>query len=54
LSAPKEITFIVAVIVAVIGVLSALIMIPVLTGFALWIVVIGFIILAVGCLVTGA
>ncbi|MBN1220704.1 MAG: hypothetical protein JXM69_17415 [Anaerolineae bacterium] len=52
LSAPKQITFIVAVVIAVIGLLAALIQIPVLTGLSFWLVVIGFIVLAASVLVS--
>ena len=48
LSEPKQITFWIAVVVAVIGLLAQLITIPVLSGLAFWLVVIGFIILAAG------
>jgi threonine/homoserine/homoserine lactone efflux protein len=53
LSAPKQITFWVAVVVAVVGVIAALVTIPVLSTYALWIVVIAFVILAAGNLVEG-
>lgn len=53
LSPPKQITFWIAVVVALLGVLGSLITIPVLSDFALWLVVIGFVILAVGNLVEG-
>lgn len=53
LSAPKQLTFWIAVVVAVIGLISALVTIPVLSGFALWIVVLGFVILAVANLMEG-
>ena len=53
LSAPKDITFWIAVVVAVIGVIASLVTIPVLSGFAFWLVVIAFIILAAGNLVDG-
>ncbi len=53
LSAPKQITFWIAVVVAVIGLIAFLVPIPVLSGFAFWIVVLGFIILAVANLVEG-
>lgn len=46
LSAPKQLTFWIAVVVAVIGVIASLVAIPVLSGLALWLVVIGFVILA--------
>jgi hypothetical protein len=53
LTAPKQITFWVAVVVAVVGVIADLVTIPVLSGIAFWLVVIAFIILAVGTLVEG-
>ncbi len=53
LSAPKQVTFWVAVVVALIGLISGLVAIPVLSGFALWIVVLGFVILAAGNLLEG-
>ena len=53
LSAPRQITFWIAVIVALVGVIASLVTIPVLSGFAFWIVVLGFIILAVGNLMEG-
>ncbi len=53
LTAPKPITFWIAVIVALIGLIAFLIPIPVLSGFAFWIVVLGFIILAAANLIEG-
>jgi hypothetical protein len=53
ISAPKQVTFWVAVILAVLGILATLVTIPVLSGMAFWLVVIGFIILAAGNLIEG-
>jgi hypothetical protein len=53
LSQPKVITFWIAVILAILGVLATLVTIPVLTGFAFWLVVIGFIVLLLGNMVKG-
>ena len=53
LSAPKQITFWIAVVIAVLGVIASLVPIPVLSGFALWLVVIAFVVLAAGNLVEG-
>lgn len=53
LSAPKNLTFWIAVVVAVVGVIASLVTIPVLSGFAFWLVVIAFIILAAGNLIDG-
>lgn len=53
LSAPKTGTFWLAVILAGLGLLSTLVSIPLLTPYAFWLVVIGFVILMVGTLVKG-
>jgi hypothetical protein len=53
LSAPKEITFIIAVVIAVLGLLATLVQIPVLSGLAVRLLVIGFVVLAVANLVSG-
>lgn len=50
LTAPKQITFIIAVVLAVLGLLAPLIPLGFLTGIALWIVFLGFLVLALGCL----
>jgi heme/copper-type cytochrome/quinol oxidase subunit 1 len=53
ISAPKQTTFWIAVVLAVLGVLASLVSIPVLSGFSFWLVVIGFVVLAAGNLVEG-
>ena len=53
ISAPKQITFWIAVVIAVVGVLASLVSIPVLSGLAFWLVVIAFIVLAAGNLLEG-
>jgi len=53
LSAPKAITFWIAVILGVLGVLATLINIPVLTSIAFWMVVVGLVILVLGNLLKG-
>lgn len=53
ISAPKQLTFWIAVVVAVVGLISYLVTIPVLSGLAFWIVVLGFVILALGNLMEG-
>jgi hypothetical protein len=52
-SAPKQMTWWIAVIVGVVGILSTFISIPVLSGFSFWLVVIGFAILAIATVVKG-
>ena len=53
LSPPKVITWWIAVIVGVIGILASLVTIPVLSGFAFWLVVIGFVLLALATAIDG-
>ena len=53
LSAPRNITFWIAVVLAVLGVLATITTIPVLSGFAFWLVVIGFVLLAAGNMTSG-
>jgi hypothetical protein len=53
LSAPKNVTWIIAVILAVLGLLGHLVTIPVVTGLAIWFVFLGFAILAVATFVEG-
>ena len=50
LSAPKQVTFIIAVVLAVVGLLAAIVPLGPLTGLSLWIILIGFVVLAAGCL----
>ena len=53
LSAPKVITFWIAVLLALIGVIAVLAPISSLAGYALWLVVAGFVLLALGNLLEG-
>jgi len=53
LNEPKVITFWIAVALAAIGVIVSFVTVPVLSGFAFWLVVLGFIVLAAGNLVKG-
>lgn len=51
LSAPKQMTFIVAVVLAVLGLLGTLVQLSVITQLAPWLILLGFIVLAIGCFV---
>jgi hypothetical protein len=53
LSPPKQTTFWVAVVLAVIGVIANFVSIPVLSGFSFWIVVLAFVVLAAGNFLEG-
>ena len=53
LSAPKQMTFIAAVVLAVLGLLATIIPLGFLTTLSFWLVLIGFVVLAAGCFVPG-
>jgi hypothetical protein len=53
LSAPKNVTWWVAVVLAVLGVLGTLTSIPFVSDNAFWFVVVGFVLLALGTLLKG-
>lgn len=53
LSQPKQITFWIAVLFVLVGIVATLVTIPVLSGFAFWLVVLGFVLLAAGNMVEG-
>jgi heme/copper-type cytochrome/quinol oxidase subunit 1 len=53
LSAPKKVTWWVALVIGVVGVLAHLVTIPVLSGIAFWLVVVAFVLLIVATFVPG-
>jgi hypothetical protein len=53
LSAPKNVTWIIAVVVGVLGLLGAFMTIPVVSGAAFWFVFIAFALLAVATFIDG-
>jgi hypothetical protein len=53
LSAPKQITWLIALVIGVIGVIAYLVTIPVLSGLAFWIVVVALVLLLVATFVSG-
>jgi len=53
LSAPTMVVFIISLVVAVVGILAGLAVIPSLPLSAFWIVVVAYAILAAGCLLKG-
>jgi hypothetical protein len=52
-NAPKSIVWIIAVVIGVLGILGGIVTIPVLTTYAFWLVVIGFVLLALATLIKG-
>jgi heme/copper-type cytochrome/quinol oxidase subunit 1 len=53
LSAPKQITWWIALVIGVVGVLASLVTIPVLSAYAFWIVVVALVLLLVATFVPG-
>jgi hypothetical protein len=53
LSAPKTVTFIIAVIIAVLAVLAALNALTFIPVASVWLMAIAFVVLALGCLLKG-
>lgn len=53
LSAPKNITWWIAVVLGVLGFLGSLVTIPVISGLSFWLLFLGFAILAVATFVEG-
>jgi hypothetical protein len=53
LSAPKQITFWIAAILGVLGILGNFIALPIIGAYAWWMLVVGFVLLALGNLMDG-
>jgi len=53
LTPPKKVTFIIAVLIALLGIVAALVRIPVLSSINIWIVAIGFLLLAMANVTKG-
>lgn len=53
LSTPKNVTFYIAMLLGVVGLIAYLVTIPVLSGFAVWLIIAGFVILALGNMLEG-
>lgn len=53
LNAPKQIWWIISVVVGVVGILSSVMPIAALAGYAFWMVTIGFVLLALATVVKG-
>jgi len=53
LSAPKQMTFYVAVALFLLGLIGSFVAIPVISGYTFWLVVVGFVVLALGNTMSG-
>jgi hypothetical protein len=54
LSAPTQMMFIIAVVIAIIAIIGVFVAIPFVSAYAFWILVLAFVILAGACLMRGA
>ncbi|MDP2734031.1 MAG: hypothetical protein Q8O63_13165 [Hoeflea sp.] len=54
LSAPTQVVFLISLVIAIVGILAGLAIIPSFPISAFWIVVVGYAVLAAGCLLKGA
>ncbi|MGV3634398.1 MAG: hypothetical protein ACO1NY_08610 [Pseudorhodoplanes sp.] len=53
LSAPSQVIFLLSLALAIIAILGALVIIPVVTKYAFWIAIIAYVVLALGVLMKG-
>jgi hypothetical protein len=53
LNAPAQMTFLISLVLAVLGLLAVFVTIPFVTGYAFWFMTIGYVVLALGCILKG-
>jgi hypothetical protein len=53
LSAPSQVIFLLSLALAIIAILGALVIIPVITKYAFWIAVLAYVVLALGVIMKG-
>jgi len=53
LSAPKIITFVISAVIVLFGILASLVSIPPISAYALWVIVVGYIVLVIGVVAEG-
>ena len=53
LSAPSQVVFLVSLALAIIAILGALVIIPVVTKYAFWIAILAYVVLALGNIMKG-
>ena len=53
LNAPKQATWLIALLLAVVGVIAYFVAIPVLSGISFWLVLVAFVLLVLGTILTG-
>jgi hypothetical protein len=52
-NAPKQITFLISLVIAILAVVGMYVNIPVISGNAAWAAIVAYVILAAGCLLPG-
>jgi hypothetical protein len=53
LNAPSRITFLISLALAILALLGALVIIPVITKYAFWIAILAYVVLALGVIMKG-
>jgi hypothetical protein len=53
LSAPSQVVFLISLVLAIVAVLGALVIIPVVTKYAFWIAILAYVVLALGNIMKG-
>ena len=53
MNAPRKVTYLIALIIGVLGIVASFISIPFVSAYAFWFVVVGYVILLVACLIKG-
>ena len=53
LSAPSQVVFLISLALAIIAILGALVIIPVVTKYAFWIAILAYVVLALGNIMKG-
>jgi hypothetical protein len=53
LTPPRKITFLIAIILGLLGIFGNLTPIPVVSSYAFWLLAFGFVLLALGCMLKG-
>lgn len=54
LSAPTQMMFLISLILVILGVVSTFVAIPVVSTYSLWVVVLGYVVLVLGCMMRRA
>ncbi|HWV52407.1 hypothetical protein [Pseudorhodoplanes sp.] len=53
LNAPSRVTFLISLAIAIVALLGALVIIPVVTKYAFWLAILAYIVLALGVILKG-